>query len=516
MSWQPEIDELRRRERLAREMGGTEKVERHKRAGKLTVRERIDRLLDPSSFHEIGAVSGFAEYSAHGELERFSPTNFLFGRGKIDGRTVVVEADDFTVRGGSADAGLWLKQLLAEQMANEYRLPIVRLVDGSGGGGSVKTLDNPNGRTYVPRNPAWEWVVQNLATVPTVGLALGSVAGLGAARVVTSHYSVMVKGISQLFVAGPPVVAKAGEQVDKEELGGSEIHTRNGSIDDEASSEDDALERARRFLSYLPPSVYEVPPRATCEDPVDRREAWLLSAVPRDARQVYKMRPIIGALFDRGSFFEIGRMWGRSVVTGLARLDGWPVAVLANDPYFYGGGWTADASQKVIRLVDLAETFHLPCVHLVDNPGFVVGTRAERAATIRHGARALAAVYQATVPWCSILIRKCYGVAGAAHTDHSRFHYRYAWPSGDWGSLPIAGGLEAAYKAELERADDREALLGEITARLDRVRSPFRTAEAFLVEEIVDPRDTRPLLCEFANLAAPLRSTGPARFGMRP
>jgi acetyl-CoA carboxylase carboxyltransferase component len=224
----------------------------------------------------------------------------------------------------------------------------------------------------------------------------------------------------------------------------------------------------------------------------------------------------VDARFDRGSFFAMGRLWGRSVVTGLARLDGWPVAVIASDPYFYGGGWTADASQKVTRFVDLAETFHLPCVHLVDNPGFVIGTNAERASTIRHGARALAAVYQATVPWCSVLVRKCYGVAGAAHTDHSRFHYRYAWPSGDWGSLPIAGGLEAAYKAELERAENREQLLAEITTRLDKVRSPFRTAEAFLVEEIIDPRDTRPLLCEFANLAAPLRTPGPSRFGVRP
>jgi acetyl-CoA carboxylase carboxyltransferase component len=429
---------------------------------------------------------------------------------------VVVDGDDFTVRGGSADAGLWLKQLAAEQMANELRLPIVRLVDGSGGGGSVKTLDSPTGRTYVPRNPAWEWVVRNLATVPTVGLALGSVAGLGAARVVTSHYSVMVKGLSQLFVAGPPVVARTGEDVGKEALGGSEIHTRNGSVDDEATTEEDAFERARRFLSYLPSSVYDVPARGPSSDDAARRDDWLISAIPRDQRQVYKVRPILNAVLDRDSFFEIGHFWGRSVVTAFARLDGWPVAVLASDPYFYGGGWTADASQKLTRFVDLAETFHLPCVHFVDNPGFVIGTRAERASTIRHGARALAAVYQATVPWCSILVRKCYGVAGAAHTDHSRFHYRYAWPSGDWGSLPIAGGLEAAYKAELERAENREQLLAEITSRLDKVRSPFRTAESFLVEEIIDPRDTRPLLCEFANLAAPLRTPGPSRFGVRP
>ena len=155
-------------------------------------------------------------------------------------------------------------------------------------------------------------------------------------------------------------------------------------------------------------------------------------------------------------------------------------------------------------------------MHFVDNPGFVIGTESEKAATIRHGARALAAIYQATVPWCSILVRKAFGVAGAAHSPAHRFQYRYAWPSGDWGSLPVEGGVEAAYRSELEASDDPEALLAEITDRLNAVRSPFRTAEAYLVEEMIDPAGTRPLLCEFANLAAPLRSAGPAAHPYRP
>src|SRR5438270_1345392 len=149
------------------------------------------------------------------------------------------------------------------------------------------------------------------------------------------------------------------------------------------------------------------------------------------------MRTIMDAVVDRNSFFEIGRLWGRSAITGLARLDGWPVAVLASDPYQYAGGWTATASEKVTRFVDLADTFHLPVVHLVDNPGFVIGTDAEKAATIRYGARALAAIYQATTPWCSVIVRKVYGVAGAAHQDASKLSYRFAWPSGNGGSLPL-------------------------------------------------------------------------------
>jgi acetyl-CoA carboxylase carboxyltransferase component len=513
VTWDPELDELRRRTELAAAMGGEEKVARQHDAGKLTVRERIDGLVDPGSFHEIGALTGRAEYD-DGQLVRFTPANFVMGRARIDGRPVVA-GDDFTVRGGAADASIFQKQVHAEQMANELRIPIVRLVDGSGGGGSVKSIETM-ARSFVPFNPGWEWVVENLSAVPTVALCLGSVAGLGAARVVTSHYSVMVRGTSQLFVAGPPVVARLGEKVDKEELGGSEIHGRNGAVDDVVDTEADAFARARAFLSCLPRSVDHAPPRVEPTDDPERRENWLVDAIPRDARQVYKVRDIVDAVVDHESFFEIGRAYGRSAVTGLARLDGWPVAVLAGDPYFYGAGWTADASQKVTRFVDLADTFHLPVVHLVDNPGFVIGVDAERAATIRHGARALAAIYQARVPWCSVILRKVYGVAGAAHQNAARLKYRFAWPSGDWGSLPLAGGIEAAYKAQLDAADDRDAARAEIEQRLDAARSPFRTAEAFMIEEIVDPRDTRPLLCEFANLAAPLRGTGPTARGTRP
>ena len=515
MSWEAEIEELRRREALARQMGGPEKVKRHHDAGRLTVRERIEGLLDPGSFHEIGAIAGRGTYGANGDLEALQPANFVFGRGQIDGRPVVVGGDDFTVRGGAADAAIWQKQVMSEQMANELRLPIVRLVDGTGGGGSVKTIES-YGYTYVPANPGWNWVVDNMGVVPVVALGLGSVAGLGAARLASSHYSLMVEGLSHMFIAGPPVVARVGQTVTKDELGAADIHARAGAVDDVVASEAEAFERARRFLSYLPSSVYELPERAAPANDVERRDPWLIEAVPRDRRKIYDMRRILRALLDTDSLFEMGRKFGGPVITALARLDGWPVAIMASDPHFYGGGWTADAAQKAARFVDLANTFHLPVVHLVDVPGFVIGQEAEKAGTIRQGARALAAIYQAKVPWCSVIIRKVFGVAGAGHTPHTRLHYRYAWPSGDWGSLPVEGGIEAAYRAELDAAPDREKLRAEIEERLNRYRSPFRTAETFLVEEIIDPRDTRPLLCEFANLAAKLRQPGPVATPMRP
>jgi acetyl-CoA carboxylase carboxyltransferase component len=311
-----------------------------------------------------------------------------------------------------------------------------------------------------------------------------------------------------------------GESPDKEELGGAGTQTKAGAVDNQAEDEEDAFEQLRRFLSYLPDNVWEAPPVLSPTDPPDRREEELIGIVPHDPRRPYKMRRILERVLDRGSIFEIGARFGPSLITALARLDGRPIGVLASDPNHYAGSLTADASEKLARFVDLCDQFHLPLANFVDQPGFLIGTNAERAGTIRRGARALYAVHQATVPWVSVLVRKVYGVAGAGHGDGSRLNLRYAWPSGDWGSLPIAGGLEAAYRRELEAAEDPKELRDEIEARLNAVRSPFRTAERFSVEEIIDPRDTRPLLCDWAARAHELvrheLNAGPKSRGPRP
>jgi acetyl-CoA carboxylase carboxyltransferase component len=518
MSWEPEIEELHRREALAAQMGGGERVARQRAAGRLTVRERVQKLLDAGSFHETGGLAGVPNYEGE-HLASIRPANFVMGTGRIDGRRVAVGGDDFTVRGAAADGAIGYKASYAERMALDLRIPMIRLVDGTGGGGSVKFLED-QGRTYVPANPAMEVMTALLETVPVVAAALGPVAGLGAARVVFSHFSLIPRGIAQLFVAGPPVVLRAsGQELDKEALGGSRIHTRqSGAVDNEVASEEEAFEQVRRFLSYLPPSVYEIPPVVASFDPPDRREEELISIVPRDPRLPYRVRRILQLVLDTDSFFEIGAKYGRSVVTGLGRLTGHPVGVMANDPRFLGGAIDADASEKMTRFIDLCDTFHLPVVNFVDNPGFVIGIKAEKAGTLRRGARMIFAVYQATVPWCSIILRRVFGVAGAAHGNHSRLNLRYAWPSGSWGSLPIEGGVEAAYKRQIEAAEDPEAFRSELEERLRAVLSPFRTAEAFGIEEIVDPRHTRPLLSEWIETAYRLLPSelGPKRRGMRP
>jgi propionyl-CoA carboxylase beta chain len=515
MSWEKDIEELRAREALADAMGGADRVARQKASGKLTVRERVDALVDKGTFHETGKIAGKAEYGADNQLANFRATPFVVGRGLIDGRPVAVQADDFSVRGGAGDAAIWQKLVFAEQMANEYRMPLIRMVDGTGGGGSVKMLEK-DPRTYIPQTPGWEWVVSNMATVPVVALALGPCAGLGAGRVAASHYSVMVQGLSQVFVAGPPVAKAIGEDVDKEGLGGAEINGKNGVVDDIVGSEAEAFAAARKFLSYLPPSIFQKAQRSAHTDPVDRRDDALINIVPRDRRVPYKMRRIIEATVDAGSFFETGRQWGRGIITGFARIDGYSVAVLAGDPMFLAGAWTSDVCRKVIKHVDLAQTFHLPVVHFVDCPGFAVGVKHERSGVVKLGVQAMAAVYQAKVPWCSIVVRQAFGLAGSAMMNPTRLKYRYCWPSGDWGSLPMEGGIEAAYKSDIEAHPEPEKRLKEIRAWAEALRSPFRTAEGFLAEEIIDPRDTRPLLCEWANLAARNDDTGSSAFGMRP
>jgi len=360
-------------------MGGTERVERQHKAGRLTVRERIDQLLDKGTFLEIGSIAGAATYDENGTIKEFLPANCVFGRGLLDGRPVVVEGDDFTVRGGSADAAIWGKMLTAENMAAAYRIPIVRLLEGSGGGGSVKTIEK-TGRANLPNGvgtPAGlHLCAANMAVVPVVALGLGSVAGLGAARLALSHYSVIVKSMTAVFVAGPPVVEALGEKRTREELGGWKVQTSAGSVDHAVDTEEEAFECARRFLSYLPNSVHELAPQVSNWDPPDRRDESLASIVPRDSAKAYNARRIVQTVVDADSFFEMGREYGKSIITGLARLDGWPVALMAGNPLYGGGAWSTATCQKIMRFIDLAETFHLPVVHLVDCPGFQVGLAA--------------------------------------------------------------------------------------------------------------------------------------------
>ena len=518
MSWEKETDEIRRRRALARRQGGEEAVARQHAKGRLTLRERIAGLADAASFRELGEGAGVPHFDADGNLVDFEPANYVLGFATIGGRRVAIGGEDFTLKGGSPNPAGLRKSVYAEELALTYKVPLIRLHEGGGGsvaGSGAKGNTRPLGEP-VFADPRFRSIAQVLGEVPVAAAALGPVAGMPAARLVASHFSVMVEN-AQVLIAGRKVVARAlNEDLTKEELGGPDVHARSGVIDNVAKTEEEALAEIARFLSYLPDNVWQLPPRAECTDPRDRAEENLLSIVPKDGRTPYKPRRIIEAAVDQGSFFEIGHDWGRGIVTGLARIDGYAVGILAGDPFFLDGAWTADVCDKVTRHMDLCSTFHLPVVHFVDCPGFAVGVKAETAGVTRAGVRAMTAVYQADVPVCSVVIRKAYGLAGSVMMNQSKTKWRYCWPSGDWGSLPMAGGIEAAFRKELSEADNPEELKAQLYRKFEAIRSPFRTAESFLAEEIIDPRDTRALLIDYIHHAQRVLAPGERRVTFRP
>ena len=500
MTWKPEADELQQRHRWAEALGGEASVNRHHEQGRLTVRERIAGLLDPGSFHEVGKLTGNATY-ADGKLAKIVPAPYVMGLGKIDGRQVAIGGEDFTVRGGTSWGSARRKGGqggFVEDLAHEYRIPLINLIDGAGG---TVSSASKRGYTVFPGVHGFERSVELLGEVPVISAVLGTAAGGPAGRAILSHWSVMVKGSSQIFAAGPPVVERSlGEQVTKDELGGADIAVSlAGTVDDVRNDERSCFHAVRRFLSYMPQNVWHLPPAVANADPIDRRDEELLSIVPRERRQAYNMKKLIGMIVDRDSMFEIQPAFGRSVITCLARMDGKVVGVIANNPMVYGGAMDVKAARKQTHFMEMCDTFHIPLIFMVDVPGFMVGTQAEMAATLREGMRTVYVGLQVTVPMLTVVIRKCYGMAGMGTTDKNGLDFKIAWPSAEWGSLPVEGGVAAAYRREIESAADPSQRVQEIETELRRFASPILTAEAFAVEDVIDPRDTRAYLCRFVN-----------------
>jgi acetyl-CoA carboxylase carboxyltransferase component len=500
MSWQPEADELALRRGFAQGLGGEEAIAKHHTQGRLTVRERVAGLCDAGSFQEVGQLTGKGTY-VDGKLQKVTPAPYVMGLGKIDGRPVAVGGEDFTVRGGTSwgsDRRKGGQGGFVEDLAHEYRIPLVNLIDGAGG---TVTSAVRRGYTVFPGVHGFERSVQLMGEVPVVSAVMGTAAGGPAGRAILSHWSLMVKGTSQVFAAGPPVVERSlGQKVTKEDLGGAAIAVdMAGTIDNAVDSEADAFAMIRRYLSYMPQNVWQLPPRVDTRDDPLRREEALLSIVPRERRQPYNMRKLLALIADRESLFEIQPTFGRALITSLGRMNGYVVGFIANNPMVNGGAMDVKAARKQTHFIQLCDTFHIPLVFLVDVPGFMVGLQAEQAATLREGMRTVYTALQATVPMLTVVIRKCYGMAGMATTDKNGLDFKIAWPSAEWGSLPVEGGAAAAFRREIESAPDPKARLAELEAELRELASPLLTAEAFAVEDVIDPRETRAYLCRFID-----------------
>lgn len=494
--WQEELSDLENRRTQALAMGGPQALAKLHTAGRMDVRQRIAKLLDPASFQEMGCIAGKGHYDATGHLTQLDPTNTVTGTGRISSRKVAIHADDFSIRAGSSEATVAEKWIYIERYAHQMHLPLVRLVDSAGG--SVKLLMQLGG-TKIPGYPTWP-ANELLKTVPVVGVALGSCVGLGAIKVVSSHFSVLVKNQAQVMAAGPHVVRQAyGIEIDKDDLGGAKVHRKSALVHNEAEDETDALRQVQQFLSYMPRSVYHLAPVIECADSPSRADEWLKDAIPKDRRKIFDPRKILKSIFDLDSVFEIGRFQAGSVITALARLNGYPVGVIVNDPKVQGGAMTVQAAYKMERHVNLCSQFGLPIVNLVDQPGNATGLEAELAGTLLGAMRVGQAVHECESPWVSIIIRRCFGMAGGMHAPKygDALNHRYAWPSARWGSIPIEGGVMAAHKTEIDSAPDPQAKRLELEQFYLNMTSPFKTAEKFGILDIIDPRESRAILCEW-------------------
>lgn len=519
MDWNEQTDEIRRRRRQAAGQGGEAAVARQHARGRLTIRERVNGLLDPGTFREIGPIAGSAESADNGGPANFTPANFILGFGRIAGRPCIAGGEDFTINAGSPNLGGLRKSIYTEELAFQYRIPLVRLHEGAGGSvtGSAGKGAPPAAAEPVYHAHRFASVGRALASVPVATAALGAVAGLPAVRLVSSHYCVMTRHTAQVLVGGPALVERAlGQSISKEALGGPDIHEKSGVIDDVVEDEEAAFAAIRKFLSYLPQNVWELPPASACADDRNRADEALATIVPRNRRQIFDMRAVVRAVVDKNSFFEMGRRHGAGQITGLGRLLGFPVGILANDCRQLAGSMTAAGARKVRRFVEFCQVFHLPVLNFVDEPGFMIGADAEQEGTVRAGAAAVLAVASATNPWASIVVRKSMGLAAAAH--YATGAYILAWPSAESGALPVEGGVAVAFRREIDAAADPGAKRRELEEEFAARRSPFPRAEALAVHDLIDPRETRKMLCDWIELSWPLLShqLGPTSFSYRP
>ena len=464
-------------------------------------------MVDPGSFMEAGPMVGAAEFDEDGNIRGFTPGAYVMGLAEIDGRPVAIGGDDFTISGGSPHNIHKGARQFTQPLAIQYGIPYIQLVEGVG---HSSKSDEASGHMGLPGGDLWWRHVELLRCVPVAAGVMGSVAGAPAAFALMSHFTVMIKGQSQIFPSGPPVGAPrhrrdAGQGRARRLQDARPRQRTGGQRGGERGGTHSSSSRRSYRTCPTPPTTFA--PRVETGDPPDRRPEELLNIVPTNRKRAYDPRKLIKLVVDNGEFFEMRRHWGGAVITGFARLDGYSVGVVGSDPRSLAGAMDGWAAEKYAHFVDLCDAFNLPVVIFLDMPGFMLGSHAERKATMRRGVRALIASAEADVPKIEFNVRKAYGVA--ADAPHSLGHpnglnLRFGWPAGEWGGIPIEGGVAAAYRREIENAPDPEAHREMIENRLLKFRSPFRAAYKGDVVDLIDPRDTRSLACRFVKLAQPM------------
>ena len=493
MSMRKKMEELERRRSQARKMGGEARLSRQKERGKLDARARLDLLLDPKTFREIGLLATHL-----GKLDSPTPADgVICGTGFIESRPVCVASYDFTVLGGSIGPVGERKVARLRELALRERIPMIWLVDSAG----ARLSADPEEAAWITSFADTGYLFREQVVMSGVVPLVAAMVGPGAAGTAyipgLADFVPMVRGTSSLAIGGPYLVKSiVGEDVTEEALGGSKVHTEvSGVADLETANDAECLAAVRDYLSYFPSRAGEKPPRRTSSDPADRREEALLDIVPDNPRQAYDVHKVIAAIVDGGRLFEIKPRWARNIVTGLARIDGWPVGVVANNPMQAGGVLDVNAADKAARFVNLCDAFEIPLVFLQDVPGFMVGSKVEQQGIIRHGAKMLYAVASATVPKLTVVMRKAYGAGyyvmnGRAYEPD----LLVAWPGAEISVMGAEGMVAIA--ANKEPDEVKKQLADAIRPHIDIER----TAALGYVDDVIDPRETRPLLAHYLTV----------------
>ena len=495
----PLVEDLHARRARARLGGGEEKVARQHEQGKLTARERIDRLVEPGTFTELGVQAGI-HYSVRGLEGKEAPADgVVTGYGKVDGRLVAIAAYDFTVMAGSMGMTGETKVARLRELALTKRLPMVWLLDSAGA-----RIQEAVGSLFAGSGHLFREEVVASGVIPQVAALMGPCAAGTAYIPGLADFVPMVKGRGSMALAGPHLVrAAVGEDVTQEELGGSRVHTRKSGVGDLEVADDDAcLQAIRDYLSFMPSHNGEPPPRRPTADPADRGDEELLDVLPESNRKPYDMYDVIRRIVDDGVWFDLKPQWARTVITCLARFDGRPAGIVASQPRQLGGILDNDSADKAARFVNLCNAFGLPLVFLVDVPGFMVGTKVEAGGIIRHGAKMLHAVANATVPKVTIVLRKAYG-AGYYVMNGRAYEPDLiaAWPTAEISVMGAEGAVEIVFRKQVEEAEDPAAKKAELIAAYRGIIDVYVAARNGMVDDVIDPRETRPTICRALEMA---------------
>jgi acetyl-CoA carboxylase carboxyltransferase component len=501
------VDDLHERRDEARRGGGEERIARQHDQDKLTARERLALLIDDGTFVELG-IHGRPHFSQRAMEGRDAPADgVITGYGKIDGRLVAVAAYDFTVMAGSMGMTGELKVSRLRELALGKRIPMVWLLDSAGA-----RIQEAAGSLFAGSGHLFREEVIASGVIPQVAALMGPCAAGTAYIPGLADFVPMVKGRGSMALAGPHLTkAVTGEDVTQEELGGARVHTRvSGVADLEVDSDESCIAAIHSYLSFFPSNCEEAPPRREGGDPPERAEEDLLDLLPDSPRHPYDMYELIRRIVDDGEWFDLKPRWARTIITCLARMGGRPVGIVANQPKHLGGILENDSADKAARFINLCDAYGVPLLFLMDVPGFMVGTKVEQAGIIRHGAKMLYAVSRATVPKVTVIVRKAYGagyyvMCGKAYEPD----LIVAWPSAEISVMGPEGAVNIIFRKQIEASADPDAARAEMIEGIRKTIDPYIAAGNAMIDDVIDPRETRPTVIRALEMAQTKRVERP-------